>query len=122
MVGRGRRRGGRDGSGSRGVWTTPALKPPRTARNKIPLNEVVCIICGETGHWAKDCVKVHPKFKEAQAKREAASVTNACKLVDDLRHQVQHYKALSDANSAANSDVGSEEDSEGGRMTILLRQ
>ena len=56
---------------------------------------------------------MHPKFKEAQAKREAASVTNARKLVDDLRHQVQHYKALSEGNSTGNSDVSSEEDSEG---------
>jgi len=52
---------------------------------------------------------VHPKFKEAQAKREAASFVNARQLVDDLRLQVKHYKALSQANSAANSDADSED-------------
>jgi len=93
--------------------TTPRLKPPRNSRNKIPLNEVFCIICGETGHWAKTCVNVHPKFKEAQAKREGASVVNACQLVDNLRLQVKHFKALSQANSAANSDADSDNESEG---------
>jgi len=68
---------------------------------------------------------VHPKFKEAQAKREGASVVNACQLVDNLRLQVQHYKALSQANSAANSDADSQDESEVGwrkPMEVLLQQ
>jgi len=56
---------------------------------------------------------VHPKFKEAQAKHEAASVVNARQLVDDLRLQVKHYKAISQTNSVANSDADSEDESEG---------
>jgi len=56
---------------------------------------------------------VHPTFKEAQAKCEVASVINARQLVDDLRHQVKHYKALSEANSATTSDSDSEDESEG---------
>ena len=92
--GGGRDGGERDGGGGRTGATTPRLKPPRNSRNKIPLNEVICIICGETGHWAKTCVNVHPKFQEAQAKREAASVVNARQLVDDLRLQVNTTKRL----------------------------
>ena len=56
---------------------------------------------------------MHPKFKEAQAKHKAASVVNARQLVDDLRLQVKHYKALSQTNSVANSDADSEDESEG---------
>jgi len=123
--GGGRDEGESDGDGGRTGVTTPRLKPPRNSCNKNPLNEVVCIICGETGHWAKTCVNVHPKFKEAQAKREGASVVNACQLVDNLRLQVQHYKALSQANSAANSDADSQDESEVGwrkPMEVLLQQ
>ena len=69
--------------------TTHGLKPPRTARNKIPLNKVACIICGAIGHWAKDCVNVHTSFKEAKENHDAASVENARKLVDNVRHRVQ---------------------------------
>jgi len=56
---------------------------------------------------------VHPEFKEALAKREAASAVIARQPVDDLRLQVKHYKALSQANSAANCDADSKEESEG---------
>jgi len=45
--------------------------------------------------------------------RTILSVSNAHKLVNDLRHQVQHYKALSKANSDANSDADSHDESEG---------
>jgi hypothetical protein len=68
---------------------------------------------------------MHPKFQEAQAKREAASVVNARQLVDDLRLQVKHNKALSQANSAANSDADSQDESEVGwrkPMEVLLQQ
>jgi len=86
-------------------------QPPCTTGNKIPLNEVICIICGETSHWEKNCVNVHPEFKEAKVKCEAASVSNSRKLVDDLFRHIQLYKAL----SKANSDADSEDESEGGR-------
>jgi len=92
--GGGRDGGERDGGGGRTGTTTPRLKPPRNSRNKIPLNDVVCIICSETGHWAKTCVNVHPKFKETQAKRKAVSVVNARQLVDD--HGVPYVFVIPD--------------------------
>jgi len=47
-------------------------------------------------------------------KREAASAVITRQLADDLRLQVKHYKVLSQANSAANCDADSKEESEGG--------
>ena len=66
----------------------------KTTSTKIPFEEVVSMVCGETGHWASSCAKAHPKFKAAKKKRENAKVAarNASvrKLVDDsdLRSQL----------------------------------
>ena len=61
----------------------------------------------------KDLRKCATQVSKAQAKREAASVVNTRQLVNYLRLQVKHYKALSQANNAANSDADSEDESEG---------
>ena len=78
----------------------------------------MCIVCGETGHWGNTCANTHPNFKATKAKREAAtaaaSKTNERQLIDDLRNQtmIKHYKALSEANSAASSKAESDSEKE----------
>ena len=75
----------------------------------------MCIVCGETGHWANFCEKAHTQFKAAKEKRVNAKAVagNASTrhFVHDLRSQLQHYKLLI-ANSNANSIVGSDEGEE----------
>ena len=60
------------------------------------IEDVVCIVCGENGHWPGTCDKAHPKFKTALALRDKkkayTTATSARKLVDDLRSQVKHFQ------------------------------
>lgn len=70
--GGGRTRGA-DRGGGRGRGGDVALKL-KTTSTKIPIEEVVCMMCDETGHLTSSCAKAHPKFKAAKETRENAMV------------------------------------------------
>ena len=80
--------GNRGGNHGRGRDDDAGAKSEKKDGN-LAIEDVVCVVCGENGHWPGTCNKTHPKLKAALAlrdkKKASTSATSSRKLVDDLR-------------------------------------